>query len=103
MDRMRWILSVLHDMKSVQIQSFFWSVFSRVWTEYIDLFRKSPYSVRIRENMNHKNPVFKQFSRIAGNTFSVTFFGHTQLYKVKFPGVSYTDLLSIMEEFKSKW
>ena len=88
MDRMRWIVSVLHDMKSAQIQSFFWSVFSRVWPEYIDLFRKSLYSVRIRENMNHKNPVFKHFSRIAGNTFSVTFFGHTQLYKVNVSGVS---------------
>ena len=37
-------------MKSVQIQSFFWSVFSHIRTEYGDLLRKSPYSVRIRDN-----------------------------------------------------
>ena len=29
---------------------FFWSVFSRIRTEHGDLHRKSPYSVRIREN-----------------------------------------------------
>ena len=26
---------------------FFWSVFSRIWTEYGDLLRESPYSVQI--------------------------------------------------------
>ena len=33
-----------HCVKSVQIWRFFWSVFSRIWTEYRDLLRKSPYS-----------------------------------------------------------
>ena len=37
-------------MKSVQIRSFFWSAFSYIWTEY----RKSPYSVQIQENTDHK-------------------------------------------------
>ena len=37
-------------VKSVQIRSFFWSVFSRICTEYEYLLRKSPYSVRMREN-----------------------------------------------------
>ena len=40
----------LHCVKSVQIRSFFWSVFSCIWTEYGDLLRKSPYSERIQEN-----------------------------------------------------
>ena len=39
---------------SVQIRSFFWSVFSRIRTEYRDLLRKSPYSVRLRENTDQK-------------------------------------------------
>ena len=39
-----------HCMKSVQIRSFFWYVFSRIKTEYGDLLRKSPYSVCIQEN-----------------------------------------------------
>ena len=41
-------------VKSVQIRSFFWSVFSCIWTEYGDLLRKSPYLVRIQENANQK-------------------------------------------------
>ena len=32
----------------------FWSVFPRIWAEYGDLWNKSPYSVRIRENMDQK-------------------------------------------------
>ena len=42
-------------MKSVQIRSFFWSVFSRIRTEYGKILRISPYSVRMRENMDQKN------------------------------------------------
>ena len=34
---------------------FFWSVFSCIRTEYGDLLRKSPYSVRIQENTDQKN------------------------------------------------
>ena len=38
-----------HCVKSFQTRSFFWSVFSPIWTEYGDLRSKSPYSVQIRE------------------------------------------------------
>ena len=41
-------------MKSVQIQSFFWSVFFCIRTEYGDLLCKSPYSVWIREKTDKK-------------------------------------------------
>ena len=41
-------------MKSVQMQSFFWSVFSRIWTKYGEIRSISPYSVRIRENSDQK-------------------------------------------------
>ena len=34
---------------------FFWSVFSRIRTEYGDLFRKSPYSVQMLENTGQEN------------------------------------------------
>ena len=47
-DTLTWLL--VHCVKSVQIRSFFWSVFSRICTEYGYLLRKSPYSVRMREN-----------------------------------------------------
>ena len=44
-----WLLVVwfLHCLKSAQIQSFFWSVFSCIRTEYGDLRSKSPYSVQM--------------------------------------------------------
>ena len=38
-----------HCVQSVQIRSFFWSVFSCTWTKYRYLLRKSPYSVWIQE------------------------------------------------------
>ena len=43
-----------HFMKSVQIRSFFWSVFSRIWTEYGEILGISPYLVRMRENTDQK-------------------------------------------------
>ena len=45
---------VRHCVKSVQMLSYFWSVFSCIRTEYGDLLRTSPYSVRIQENTNQK-------------------------------------------------
>ena len=44
----------LHCVKSVQIRGYFWSVISCIRTEYGDLGRKSPYSVRIKENTGQK-------------------------------------------------
>ena len=46
--------NVTHYVKSVQIRSFFRSVFSRIWTEYGDLRSISPHSLRIRENTDQK-------------------------------------------------
>ena len=43
----------IHCVKSVQIRSIFW-VFSCIRIEYGELFRISPYSVRMRENMDQK-------------------------------------------------
>ena len=42
---------------------FFQSVFSRIRTEYGDLLRKSPYSVRMRENTDQKNTEYGYFLR----------------------------------------
>ena len=43
-----------HCLKSVQIRSIFWFVFSSIRTEYGDLRSKSLYSVRIQENTDQK-------------------------------------------------
>ena len=48
------VISAPHCVKSVQIQSIFWSVFSCIRTEYGDLRSKYPYSVRIQENTDQK-------------------------------------------------
>ena len=42
---------------------FFWSVFSRVRTEYGEILRISPYSVRMPENTDQKNSEYEHFSQ----------------------------------------
>ena len=44
----------MHCVKSAQIQSFFWSVFSRIRTEYREIRSISSYSFRMRENTDQK-------------------------------------------------
>ena len=43
-----------HCVKSIQIRTFFWSVFPRIRTEYGEVRSVSPYSVRMRENTDKK-------------------------------------------------
>ena len=52
-----------HCVKSVQMRSFFRSVFSCIRTEYEDLLRKSPYSVRIQEIRGRKSSIVGHFYR----------------------------------------
>ena len=44
----------IHCVKSVQLRSFFWSVFSCIRTEYGEILRISPYSVRMWEDTDQK-------------------------------------------------
>ena len=44
----------MHCVKSVQIRSIFWSMFSRIRTEYGEILRISPYSVRMRKDTDQK-------------------------------------------------
>ena len=43
-----------HCVKSVEIRGFFWSLFSRIRTEYGEIQSISLYSVRMRENTDQK-------------------------------------------------
>ena len=43
-------------LKCVQIRSVFWSLFSRIRTEYGEIRSISPYSVRMREHADQKKP-----------------------------------------------
>ena len=57
-------------MKSVQVWNFFWSVFSRIWTEYREILRIAQYSVQMQENTNagkyepEKNPYLDTFHAV---------------------------------------
>ena len=54
----------IHCVKSVQAGSFFWSIFSCIQTEYGEILRISPYSVRMRENPGQKNlPIWTLFTQ----------------------------------------
>ena len=44
----------LHYVKCVQARNFFWSIFSRIRTEYGEILLISPYSVRMQENTDQK-------------------------------------------------
>ena len=66
-----------HCVKSAQIRSYFWSVFSRIWTEYGEIQSISPCSVQMRENEDQNNSDYGHFSRNALHISSfsiVTFF-----------------------------
>ena len=41
----------------------FWSVFSGIRTEYREILRISPYSVRMRENVDQNNFEYRRFLR----------------------------------------
>ena len=49
----------LPSCKKCLYSEFFWSVFSRIWTEYGGLHNKSPYSVRMPVNKDQKNSEYK--------------------------------------------
>ena len=40
---------------------FFWSVFSRIRTEYREVLRTSPYSVQMQENRDRRNSAYGHF------------------------------------------
>ena len=41
----------------------FWSLFSRIWTEYEEILCISSYSVRMRENANQNSSKYRHFLR----------------------------------------
>ena len=50
-------------LEKCSYSEFFWSVFSRIRTEYEDLQSKSLYSVQMRENTDQKNSEYEHFLR----------------------------------------
>ena len=69
-----WIyLQLLSLHKKCLYSEFFWSVFSRIRTEYVEILLMSPYSVRMRENTDHKISEYGHFSRSAYSYNFTTF------------------------------
>ena len=61
-------LEKIHCVKSVQIRSFFWSVFSRIRAEYGEILCISPYSVQMRENTDqNKLRIWTFFTQRSNN------------------------------------
>ena len=50
------VINYPHCVKIVQIRSFFWSVFSRIRTEYGEILHISLYSIQMRENTDQQKP-----------------------------------------------
>ena len=78
-----------HCVKSVQIRSFFWSVFSCIWTEYGSLeyeHRISQYSVQMGENTGQKKlriwTLFTQCFFIYQPFLSKNIFQYFMLYHI---------------------
>ena len=63
-------IRLVHCVKNVQIRSFFWSIFSRIRTEYGETRSISPYSVRMRQKRTRKNSAFGHFPH-SGNCRSL--------------------------------
>ena len=51
--------------KKCPYSELFWSGFSRIWNEYEEIRRISPYLVRIQENADQNNSEYGHFLRIA--------------------------------------
>ena len=49
--------------KKCPYSELFWSAFSHIQTEYGEILRISPYSVRMQENADQNNSEYGQFSR----------------------------------------
>ena len=54
--------TALHEM--CPYSEFLWSIFSRIRTEYEDILRISPYSIRMRENTDQKTPNTNTFQAV---------------------------------------
>ena len=52
----------------------FWSTFYRIWTEFLQILRISPHSVRMRENADQNNSEDGHFSRSAFGNIATYFF-----------------------------
>ena len=60
---MSWENMQVSLLKECPLSELFWSVFSRIRTEYGEILRIPPYSVRIQENTDQNNSEYGHFLR----------------------------------------
>ena len=58
-----WLLRCVSLREKCRYSEVFWSAFSRIWTEYLEIAPFSPYSVKMQENTDQKNFKYRHFSR----------------------------------------
>ena len=58
-------------VKSVQIRSFFWSVFSRIWTEYVEYFVNLGIQSKYGKIRTRKTPYLDIFLAVKGLLYTV--------------------------------
>ena len=56
--------------KKYPYSELFWSAFFRIWTEYWEILRIFPYSVRMRENADQNNSKYGHVLRSVAQVFS---------------------------------
>ena len=58
-----WLLCCVSLREKCLHSEFFWSVFPRIWTEYLEIVPISLYSVKMQENLDQKISEYRHFSR----------------------------------------
>ena len=56
--------------KKCPYSEFFWSLFSRIRTEYVEIRSISPYLVRMRENTDQNNSEYGQYLSLFDGLFN---------------------------------
>ena len=83
-----WLLCFASLHEKCRYSEFFWSVFSRIWTEYWEIVRISPYSVEMRENTDQKTLNTDTFHELCVLTcssvhYSISVYNVTTLKAIK--------------------
>ena len=67
--------------KKCSYSELFWSVLSRMWTEYREILRISQYSVRMWENMDQNNSKKEDFSCSVNVSYTLAHYPKSSMQK----------------------
>ena len=75
-----WIFCCVSLREKCRYSEVFWSAFSHIWIEYLEIVLISPYSVKMQENADHKNYKYRHFSLSACFDLCFCSLPNTSLY-----------------------